>query len=256
MIPIGLFWTIDVGSAKFSTDVLTLPWQNWLWRASRGAGVRPEHVAVPLIGVASSLIGTARRVRASRSWSEPMTLWTCVVAASGDRKTPGLNVTLRALNRIEQAHFDLRIHRGGLPAVLFDFILDVLPFIEGAQSRARRRLLRPPSRRHDRFRPPYGKHMTDLPRQCVFAGSINPTAGGYLKDPTGARQFWPVACRGMIDRAGLETVPDQLWAEAVHRYKAEACWWLETPELEALATAEQAARFVVDVGRNPSVKNG
>ena len=87
---------------EFPTDVLTLPWQNWLWRASRGAGVRPEHVAVPLIGVASSLIGTARRVRASRSWSEPMTLWTCVVAASGDRKTPGLNVTLRALDRIEQ----------------------------------------------------------------------------------------------------------------------------------------------------------
>ena len=90
----------------FPTDVLTLPWQNWLRRASRGAGVRPEHVAVPLIGVASSLIGTARRVRASRSWSEPMTLWTCVVAASGDRKTPGLNVTLRALDHIER-------HRNG-----------------------------------------------------------------------------------------------------------------------------------------------
>ena len=107
------------------------------------------------------------------------------------------------------------------------------------------------TRRHDRFRPPYGKHMTDLPRQCVFAGTINPTAGGYLKDPTGARRFWPVACRGMIDRAGLETVRDQLWAEAVHRYKAGACWWLETPELEALATAEQAARFVVDAWEEP-----
>ena len=45
------------------------------------------------------------------------------------------------------------------------------------------------TRRDDRFRPPYGKHMIDLPRQCVFAGSINPTAGGYLKDPTGARRF-------------------------------------------------------------------
>ena len=90
------------GSAEFPTDVLTLPWQNLLGRASRGAGVRPEHVAVPLIGIASSLIGTARRVRASQSWSEPMTLWTCVVAASGDRKTPGLNVTLRALDRIGQ----------------------------------------------------------------------------------------------------------------------------------------------------------
>jgi len=44
------------------------------------AGVRPEGVAVPLIGVASSLIGTARRVRPSLAWSEPITCWTCVVA--------------------------------------------------------------------------------------------------------------------------------------------------------------------------------
>ena len=87
---------------NFPIDVFTPPWQELLLRASHGAGVRSEHVAVPLIGVASSLIGTARRVRVSRSWSEPMTLWSCVVAASGDRKTPGLNVTVRALDLIEK----------------------------------------------------------------------------------------------------------------------------------------------------------
>jgi hypothetical protein len=88
----------------FPIDTLSLPWQLWMERAAQGAGVTTGHVAVPLLGVASSLIGTARRVRASRSWSEPMTLWTCVVAASGDRKTPGLNVTLRALNLIEKGN--------------------------------------------------------------------------------------------------------------------------------------------------------
>jgi hypothetical protein len=87
---------------EFPVDVFPPAWQAWLLRASHGAGVGPEHVAVPLLGVASSLIGTARRVRASRSWSEPMTLWACVVAASGDRKTPGLNVTIRALDLIEK----------------------------------------------------------------------------------------------------------------------------------------------------------
>ena len=86
----------------FPVDAFTPAWQDWLVRAAHGAGVRPEHVAVPLLGVASSLIGTARRVRASRSWSEPMTLWACVVADSGDRKTPGLNVTVRALDLIEK----------------------------------------------------------------------------------------------------------------------------------------------------------
>ena len=100
------------------------------------------------------------------------------------------------------------------------------------------------TRRHDRFRPPYGRHVVDQPRQCVFTGSINPT-GGYLNDPTGARRFWPVAC-GFIDLEALVRDRDHLWAEAGVRFQAGACWWLETPELEAMATAEQAARFQVD----------
>ena len=100
------------------------------------------------------------------------------------------------------------------------------------------------TRRRDRFRPPYGKHLAEHPRQCVFAGTINPN-GGYLNDPTGARRFWPVAC-GFIDLEALGNDRDQLWAETVVRFSASAPWWLETPALEALATAEQAARFEVD----------
>lgn len=87
---------------EFPTDAFTPPIREWLERAAHGAGVHPDHVAVPLLGVASSLIGTARRVRASRSWSEPTTLWTTIVANSGDRKTPGLNVIRRALDQIER----------------------------------------------------------------------------------------------------------------------------------------------------------
>ena len=100
------------------------------------------------------------------------------------------------------------------------------------------------TRRNDRFRPPYGKHVMEQPRQCVFVGSINPM-GGYLRDPTGARRFWPVTC-GVIDLEALVRDRDQLWAEAVVRFQAGACWWLETPELEAMATAEQEARLEVD----------
>ena len=107
------------------------------------------------------------------------------------------------------------------------------------------------TKRNDRFRPPFGKHIITLPRQCVFAGTINPPANGYLKDPTGARRFWPAMCRGMIDLEGLKRDRDQLWAEAVHRFKVGAKWWLETPELEALATAEQDARFVADEWEAP-----
>src|ERR1700730_3454315 len=87
---------------EFPDEVLLPRWQAWLERAAHRAGVTTAHVAVPLLAIASSLIGTARRVRASRSWSEPMSLWACVVAPSGDRKTPGINVTLRALDLIER----------------------------------------------------------------------------------------------------------------------------------------------------------
>jgi predicted P-loop ATPase len=102
------------------------------------------------------------------------------------------------------------------------------------------------SRRHDHYVPPYGKLAISQPRQNIFAGTINPPANGYLKDPTGARRFWPAGCRGMIDLDGLMQARDQLWAEAMALFQAGMPWWLETPKLEALATAEQDARYVVD----------
>lgn len=91
---------------EFPLDIFSPPWQQWLQRASLGAGVRPEHVALPLLGVSSSLIGTARRVRASNPWSEPTTLWTAIVGDSGDRKTPGLNIITRALDLLAKANSD------------------------------------------------------------------------------------------------------------------------------------------------------
>jgi predicted P-loop ATPase len=103
------------------------------------------------------------------------------------------------------------------------------------------------SRKVERFRPVHGKYAVKVPRQCVFIGSLNPPPGGkYLTDETGDRRLWPVACRGMVDLAGIKAHRDQIWAEAVARFKRGDPWWLETETLEALATDEQAARFVTD----------
>src|SRR5262249_33292122 len=87
---------------EFPLDVFSSDWQGWAKNAADGAGVTVDHVMVPLIGIASSLIGTARRVRASRSWSQPLTLWTGVLGFSGSGKTPGLDVTKNALDKIER----------------------------------------------------------------------------------------------------------------------------------------------------------
>jgi len=87
----------------FPAEALPASLHDCLLRAARGAGVTLAHVAVPLLGIGSSLIGTARRVRACRSWSEPLTMWVAVVGFSGTGKTPGLDVTRRVLSVIERA---------------------------------------------------------------------------------------------------------------------------------------------------------
>ena len=94
--------------------------------------------------------------------------------------------------------------------------------------------------RSDRFRPPYGRLAQDFPRRSVFVGTTNDTS--YLKDHTGARRFWPVKI-GNIDLEYVTTNRDQLFAEAVHRYKASEGWW-DMPE--AQAKEEQEKRFQTD----------
>jgi hypothetical protein len=76
--------------------------QQLIRRTAKGAGVTSAHVAAPLIGIVSGLIGTARRVKATSSWLQPLTCWTVVVGFSGTGKTPGLNVTRRVLKEVER----------------------------------------------------------------------------------------------------------------------------------------------------------
>ena len=78
--------------------------RQWVKRAAHGTGTTVDHVAVPLVGIASSLIGTARRVQASRSWSQPMTNWAGTVGFSGSGKTPGLGASKDALDQVEESH--------------------------------------------------------------------------------------------------------------------------------------------------------
>ncbi len=87
---------------EFPADVLAPEMRDYIDRASAGAGVTFAHVAVPLLSIASGIIGTARRVQPSRGWSEPLSIWAALVGFSGTGKTPGIGVTKRALTEIER----------------------------------------------------------------------------------------------------------------------------------------------------------
>lgn len=94
----------------------------------------------------------------------------------------------------------------------------------------------------DTFVPKYVAHAIKVPRQCVFAGTVN--YGTYLRDTTGNRRYWPVR----VQRADIEALRadrDQIWAEAVQRYQEGMRWWVEPDEMD-LFSREQDLRYVGD----------
>lgn len=102
------------------------------------------------------------------------------------------------------------------------------------------------SRPTDRTRLAYARFTEDFPRQCIFIGTHNPSGdNGWIKDPTGGRRFWPVAVEG-FDISQLTADRDQLWAEAVFRYRRKEPFHLKEPRLEAMARGEQAERTPSD----------
>lgn len=77
------------------------------------------------------------------------------------------------------------------------------------------------TKRIDRFRVAYGRHVTDFPRQCIFVGTTNDVE--FLRDQTGNRRFWvmPVGKQKISKpwhSLGKEEI-GQLWAEAVHCFR-------------------------------------
>ncbi len=98
------------------------------------------------------------------------------------------------------------------------------------------------STRSDRYRVPFETRASSHPRQGILAATTN--KDGYNKDETGARRFWPLACKGPIDVAAIARWRDQFFAEAVVRFKAGETWW-EMPEEET--RAEQNKRYDEDV---------
>lgn len=103
------------------------------------------------------------------------------------------------------------------------------------------------SKQNDIYRASFGRRTTPHLRQCVFIGTTNAT-GGYLRDTTGNRRFWPVKVPGGTDKKVWDITEDdilQIWAEALELYNKGENLYL-SPELEELAKKEQMEAMEVD----------
>ena len=107
------------------------------------------------------------------------------------------------------------------------------------------------SRQTEEYIAKYARNEVREPRQCLLIGTTNESF--YLRDPTGARRFWPVRC-GTIDLDALTADRDQLFAEAMAAYRANEKWWPD-PEFEAATIRpEQKARYQSDPWEEATVR--
>lgn len=100
----------------------------------------------------------------------------------------------------------------------------------------------------DSYRPPYARQIRDFPRQCVFYATTNENEP--LHDFSGARRFWPIVCKG-VDHGypigfDMPNEVDQLWAEAVARYRAGETAYVRDAMLEAELKEQQEMMSVED----------
>lgn len=99
---------------------------------------------------------------------------------------------------------------------------------------------------HDVVRLPYQRYDEEFPRQNIFIGTVNPGAdSAYLSDTEGNRRYWPVVT-SKIDLQGLQEAREQIFAEAVFRYKSKEPWSIQSTELIRAANTETELR----VGRD------
>jgi putative DNA primase/helicase len=97
----------------------------------------------------------------------------------------------------------------------------------------------------DSYKRPYDREITERPRQCVFVATTN--SQQYLDDIEN-RRYWPIRC-GDIDREGLANNRDQLFAEAVARYKRGEKWFPDSKQSLALKEL-QDNRVIGDAWEN------
>jgi len=75
------------------------------------------------------------------------------------------------------------------------------------------------TRTDDKYRQAYGVSVESHPRNCVIVGTTN-SDGGFLRDITGNRRFWPVRVSGHSKYKPWELKDvDQVWAEAIEYYR-------------------------------------
>jgi putative DNA primase/helicase len=78
----------------FPVDAMPPPCRRFVHEAAESIGCQPDLVAIPVLSLLSAGVGNSRRVEIKRGWRESATLFTAVVKAPGEKKTPAAKAAL------------------------------------------------------------------------------------------------------------------------------------------------------------------
>jgi hypothetical protein len=83
----------------FPAHVLPEPIRGFITEAAKAIGCDASYIALPLLSGLASAIGNTHRIALKRTWSEPAILWTAIVAESGAKKSPPIELALQPIRK-------------------------------------------------------------------------------------------------------------------------------------------------------------
>jgi len=93
----------------FPTHVLPAPIRDLVLAGAKAIGCDPAYIALPALSVFGMGVGNSRRLRLKVGWDVPAIVWTVTIGKSGCGKSPGWEVAMMPVRRIEKER--RRCHR-------------------------------------------------------------------------------------------------------------------------------------------------
>jgi hypothetical protein len=89
------------GLLPFPLEVLPTPLLKFVQEASASLPAPPDLVAVPLLSVLATGIGSSRTIELKPNWQESATIWTAIVAKPGMKKSPAMDLVMTPMKQAQ-----------------------------------------------------------------------------------------------------------------------------------------------------------
>lgn len=143
--------------------------------------------------------------------------------------------------RSKDTHFNLR--------GVWVWVIDEMGEIKPSEAGAYKNLI---TLKKFKGRAAFGRNASEELRETVFAGTSNDL---HLFWEPNNRRWWPALVPRPARLPLIRRDRDQLWAEAVHRYRQQVPWWFDTGSALAKALNEHYQQFRVRDGWADQIEN-